>query len=180
MQIETERLILRRFRSDDLDRYYEIHTHPEVSAALCIKDWGKPDAWRHIAMFEGHWPLCGFSMMAVDVKDTGKDAGRMIGRCGPWSPVGYPGVEIGWTIDPAFQGEGYATEAAAASRDFIFEKQPELQSVVHVIAPSNRPSQSVVEKLGGIRTDETMEHPIAGRLEIWRTARPTGEMARNV
>lgn len=65
---------------------------------------------------------------------------------------GYPGsrgeVEIGYGIDPAYQGKGYMTEAVRALIDWAF-REPDCQSI---IAPetqkSNVASNRVLEKVG--------------------------------
>jgi len=65
---------------------------------------------------------------------------------------GYPGsqgeVEIGYGIDPAYQGKGYMTEAVRALIDWAFQ-EPDCKSI---IAPetqiSNVASNRVLEKVG--------------------------------
>ena len=50
-------------------------------------------------------------------------------------------------MTPARQGQGYATEAAAASRDFA-RTVLGAKRLVAIIHPDNRPSQRVSEKIG--------------------------------
>ena len=49
-----------------------------------------------------------------------RDAERSIGSCGFKGPPTNGVVEIAYGIDPPFQGQGYATEAAQALVDFAF------------------------------------------------------------
>jgi len=55
--------------------------------------------------------------------------------------------EIGWLLHRPFWGHGYATEAAAATRDAAFTRwrYPE---VISLIRPVNEPSQRVARRLG--------------------------------
>jgi RimJ/RimL family protein N-acetyltransferase len=56
-------------------------------------------------------------------------------------------LEVGYHVRPALQGQGYATEAAAACRDFARDVlgARRLTAIIH---PDNRPSQRVAEKIG--------------------------------
>ena len=75
--------------------------------------------------------------------------GVFIGDCGlTWLPVnGKPRLEVGYHVRRNAQGLGYATEAAAACRDFARSTlgAPEL---VAIIDPRNAPSRRVAEKIG--------------------------------
>jgi RimJ/RimL family protein N-acetyltransferase len=54
---------------------------------------------------------------------------------------------LGYIIHRPFWGRGFATEAAAASRDHAFEMLGE-QRVIAPVRPENIPSQRVALKLG--------------------------------
>jgi RimJ/RimL family protein N-acetyltransferase len=56
-------------------------------------------------------------------------------------------AEIGWTLDPAFGGHGYATEAAAALLGICFE-QLELRRVIALCFADNEASWRLMERLG--------------------------------
>ncbi|GGY45885.1 GNAT family N-acetyltransferase [Parvularcula lutaonensis] len=165
--LRTERLILRRFRLSDTQAYFEMMNQPAVEATLIPGPASLAQAGRDIAMVEGHWPLRGFSFMAVEEKTTG----LLVGRVGPWYPVGWPALEVGWTIHPRRWRRGYAAEAASAACRWIFEQKPDLDRVIHVIDPTNKGSQAVAEKIGGTNTGEPFVHPVAGKLDIWATPR---------
>ncbi len=146
--IETERLILRRWREDDVAPNTAMLSDPD-SARFITSD-GKPvvDAfvgWRNAAIMAGHWALHGFGMFVVEEKRTGS----YVGRVGPWFPAGWPDFEVGWGIAKEFRGKGYAVEAAAASIDWAFATF-EIEQIVHVIRPENAASQKVAERLGAI------------------------------
>jgi RimJ/RimL family protein N-acetyltransferase len=80
---------------------------------------------------------------------TLKDGGQFIGECGLTVQVvdGVDEIEVGYHLLPAYQGRGYATEAAAACRaaaqeTFGFDR------VIAVINPDNVPSRRVAERIG--------------------------------
>jgi RimJ/RimL family protein N-acetyltransferase len=77
-------------------------------------------------------------MFVVEEKQTG----HYVGRVGPWSPAGWPGLEVGWAITTGFRGKGYAVEAASASIDWVFARF-EIDRIVHTIRPENLASQNV-------------------------------------
>ncbi len=73
--------------------------------------------------------------------------GRWIGRAGPWVPEGWPGREVGWGLLAAFQGRGYATEAAIAWMDFAIDTLG-WDDIIHLISPENPASMRVAERIG--------------------------------
>ena len=140
--LQTERLLLRMFREEDLDAYASLCGDPEV-----VRFIGQPftrvEAWRHLAMLLGHWQLRGFGLWAVEELATG----AMIGRIGFFQPEGWPGFELGWMLVRAYWGRGLATEGARAALEFAFTelRRPH---VISLIRPENRSSIRVAEKLG--------------------------------
>jgi RimJ/RimL family protein N-acetyltransferase len=66
---------------------------------------------------------------------------------GPTKPEGWPGTEVGWSIRREYCNQGYATEAARACMDWVFE-QLQWQEVIHCIAPENVASQALARRLG--------------------------------
>jgi RimJ/RimL family protein N-acetyltransferase len=58
---------------------------------------------------------------------------------------------------PALQGQGYATEAAAASRDFARDVLGATR-LIAIIHPDNRPSQRVAEKIGLLPEKRSVVH----------------------
>jgi RimJ/RimL family protein N-acetyltransferase len=165
--LQTERLTLRRFIMADIPAYFEMMNQPAVERTLVPGPASPEQAGREIAMIEGHWPLVGFSFMAVTERSTG----LLVGRVGPWQPAGWPALEIGWTIHPRRWRRGYAVEAAKAAGAWILKRKPDLDQLIHVIAPNNVGSQAVARKLGGQNTGAVFRHPIAGALDIWTTPR---------
>ena len=143
--IETERLILRGWRDDDLDAYAAMMADPEVTRFISGVST-RHDAWRQMAMLIGHWVLRGFGPWAVERKSDR----ALIGRVGIWHPEGWPGTEIIWTLARAHWGQGYATEAARASLTWGFQNLP-LPLLISQIDPENQASQQVAIRLGYVK-----------------------------
>ena len=144
--IQTSRLTLRPFAETDLDRYFAIHDTAEVRASLHTPDtYGREEAWTQMAAMLGQWALRNSGQWAVELTQTGE----LIGRAGTHRPerTDWPGLECGWTFDPAHWGHGYATEAASATVDWAFANHG-VDELVSVILPDNTASQAVAERLG--------------------------------
>ena len=142
--LSTDRLLLRPFQDQDLDAYAAICSDPEVMRYLGDgKPLSRADAWRQMAMILGHWQLRGYSMWAVEERQSNV----LIGRIGFWRPEGWPGFELGWTLGRNWWGMGYATEGARTALDFAFTRLGR-EHVISLIHPENRASIRVAERLG--------------------------------
>ena len=142
MQLETDRLLLRQFRADDIDAYAEMVADDE--AMRFVGGVGtKADAWRRMAKWAGQWVLRGYGEFAVEEKVTG----RFVGLCGPYYPIDWPQAELGWQIARPSRGQGYAPEAARACARWMFEDLG-MPRIISMIDPQNAASIRVAEKLG--------------------------------
>lgn len=85
-----------------------------------------------------------------------KKSGEFIGLCGLMIQEvdGIRELEIGYHLLPRFWKQGYAGEAAIASRNFVFENHL-ADSVISIIVPENFPSQKVAQKNGMKKERET-------------------------
>ncbi|MGA7226827.1 MAG: GNAT family N-acetyltransferase, partial [Acidimicrobiia bacterium] len=117
--IETERLLLRRWKDKDLARFAALNADPEVMEhfpGVLTKEQSDLFVGRIEAQFEEY----GYGLWAVEIKW----AHRFIGFCGLAVP-GFethftPAVEIGWRFARDQWGSGFATEAAKAAMGFGF------------------------------------------------------------
>jgi RimJ/RimL family protein N-acetyltransferase len=140
--LRTERLVLRPFREEDLDPWAAILADPEIARHIGgVRS--REEAWRTIATYLGHWMLRGYGQWAVERRLDG----RFIGRAGLWFPEGWPELEVGWTLDRAVWGEGFATEAGQAAIEWGFAELG-LMRIASVIAPDNARSRAVAVRLG--------------------------------
>jgi RimJ/RimL family protein N-acetyltransferase len=94
-----------------------------------------------MAVHAGHWVLRGYGNWILEAD------GRMVGRTGLWRPVGWPGLEVGWTLAREAWGRGYATEAGRAAMEWAWSEL-RLPGLISVIRPENARSIRVAERLG--------------------------------
>jgi hypothetical protein len=119
-EIETSRLLLRRWREGDLDAYARICADPEVMRYLPAT-LGREESAEQMAWFERHWEERGFGLWAVEEKASGEFIGfiGLVYHDG-W-PEGEHKTEVGWRLGRAHWGRGLATEGALASVRYGFE-----------------------------------------------------------
>ena len=161
--IETDRLILRPPVAEDFPPFAAFMADAEAARFIGGVQ-ARAAAWRGFVQIAGAWSIQGFSMFTVIERASGAWAGRV----GPWMPDGWPGSEVGWGIAPAFQGKGYAVEAAAASMDWAVRALG-WTDIIHCIHPDNAPSQGVARRLGAVnRGPGRLPEPFADApIDIW-------------
>lgn len=123
--LTTARLRLRAFRANDLDAYASMQANPEVTRYLGGRTLTPLEAWRIMALHLGQWALRGYGMWACEKLD----GGAFVGYVGVFQPFDWPEPEIAYSLDRPFWGQGFATEGASATRDWLFSHFP-LQRVV--------------------------------------------------
>jgi RimJ/RimL family protein N-acetyltransferase len=97
-----------------------------------------------------------------------RDDLERVGQCGFSGPPERDGiVEIAYGVDAAFQGRGFATEAANALVSFAFA-DPRVVTVRAHTLPQENASTSVLRKCGFCRAGESIDHE-AG--PVWRWER---------
>jgi RimJ/RimL family protein N-acetyltransferase len=148
--LETERLILRRFTSDDVDNLVELDSDPEVMKFI---NGGIPTPREEVeeqvlptflAYYErgdryGFW--------AIISKETDEFLGWLHLRPGEESDPDSDEPELGYRLKQSAWNNGYATEVSAA----VLHKAFSELGVTRVTASSmvtNTRSRKVMEKLG--------------------------------
>ena len=128
---------------DDLDDMARLLGDPEVMTYY-PRPKTRDEAVRWIEWNRGLYRLQGYGLWVLNALDGG-----FVGDCGltPQVVDGVTELEVGYHVVPALQGQGYATEAAAASRDFARDVLG-VTRLIAIIHPDNRPSQRVAEKIG--------------------------------
>lgn len=155
MIVITERLKLRPFTLGDLDAYAAMCADEEVMRY--IGSGGPIDrdaAWRHLALFLGHWALLGHGMWAIESREPAT-RGRLLGRAGFLEPAGWPGCELGWLLGREFWGRGYAFEACRAALE-VGRGELGRGALISLIRADNQRSRSLAERLGA-RLDGEIE-----------------------
>jgi ribosomal-protein-alanine N-acetyltransferase len=144
MRIETDRLLLRDLREDDLDALAAIWTDPDVTRYM----GGPRDPARIRDMLAEDLPADPpdpFNLWPVIEKATG----RIVGHCGLLEKEvdGQDEVDLTYVFARSAWGQGYATEIATALRDYAFADLG-LARLVAVIDHENTGSQRVALKVG--------------------------------
>jgi ribosomal-protein-alanine N-acetyltransferase len=145
MQIlETERLLLREFVPDDIDALAAVISDPETMRFYPEpRDRAGVESW--IERNRGRYRDDGHGLWAMVLKSSGE----VVGDCGLTRQTvdGVDEIEIGYHVRRDLWGRGLAPEAAAACRDYGFERLGAKQ-LISLIRPENLPSRRVAEKVG--------------------------------
>lgn len=153
MIIETSRLYLREMNEADYEALYAIledsdirQHYPYTFDAKRIRGW--------IAKNIERYDIFGFGLWAVCLKENG----RMIGDCGLTMQQinGKILPEIGYHFLKECRGNGYATEAALAVRDWVFENTP-FNTIYSYMKADNEPSCKTAAAYGGKQVDEYLD-----------------------
>ena len=113
----------------------------------------------------GHWALRGYGLFAIELTESG----TFVGRAGVIFHHYNEEPELAWHLFEGFDGHGYATEAAAAARDWYYAHTGNgpLMSWCNV---DNLASQAVARRLGA--TFERLDTTKSGyKGQIWRHQR---------
>ncbi|HWB68373.1 MAG TPA: GNAT family N-acetyltransferase, partial [Solirubrobacterales bacterium] len=138
--IETERLRLRRWRAADREPFAALNADPEVMEYFPGPlERAQSDAL--IETIELGFERHGFGLWALEQRESGAFLG-FTGLAVPGFEAHFtPAVEIGWRLDRAAWGNGYATEAARAALGIGFGELG-LDEVVSFTSVANRRSRA--------------------------------------
>lgn len=158
---DTARLRFREMTAADLDDMAALLSDPAVMTFYpAPKTRDEAAAW--IEWNRRNYAQHGYGLWIVETR-----AGDFVGDCGlTWQEVdGVPLLEVGYHVRTELQGNGLATEAAAACRDFAREHightghtgrtgHTGVADLVAIIHPDNRASERVAQKIGMARVGE--------------------------
>lgn len=157
MEYHTERLILRQWKQSDREPFAALNANHEVMRHF-PKTLTREESDDMAKTIEQRMAENGWGFWAVEEKSSGAFIGfvglNVPGYELPFSPV----IEIGWRLDNAFWGKGYAPEAAHKALEIGFELFG-MKEIVAFTALNNIPSQRVMEKIGMQRGEE-FDHPL--------------------
>ncbi|MYM68710.1 GNAT family N-acetyltransferase [Pseudoduganella sp. FT55W] len=143
--LETARLTLRTINADDDLFYYELVNDPTWLEHIGDKGI-RTVAEARTAILEGPCVMqqrLGHSLYVMERKSDGQP----LGLCGLIKRDSLPDVDIGYAIRPAYFGQGYTYEAAAAvvayARDVLGIKR-----LMGITNPANTVSINLLAKLG--------------------------------
>ncbi len=144
LPFRTERVTVRAMRPDDVATFVAYRNDPEVAR---YQDWTLPYTGELAhQLIDGMDDLGGpvdgqWVQLAIDV------GGTLAGDLGVHLDAEARTATLGFTLDPAHQGLGYATEAAGGLIDRLFE-QLDVHRVAATVDPGNLASARLLERLG--------------------------------
>jgi ribosomal-protein-alanine N-acetyltransferase len=171
--LTTARLLLRRPAPEDLMACLRIYGDPATNMHDPLGP--VPDVATAATLLCGsmaHWDQHGFGSFVVTTRDA------------PHWVIGFAGVvwraytdvdvlNLGYRLEPAVWGKGYATELAAESLRHAFENL-QLPVVFALVRPANAPSIRVLEKLGMRRSGTLDDVPGQAPSLLYRALPSTG------
>jgi ribosomal-protein-alanine N-acetyltransferase len=166
MQLETQRLRLKSLQTADAESLARLWTDPEVT-----KFMGGPrnfEVVRQTLVEDAQVdPPPEFDLWPVIEKATG----RIIGHCGLLDKEveGVTEIELVYVFAKSAWGQGYATEMAAAVKDYALG-QLGLERIISLIDPENAASERVAEKVG-LRYEQDIVRPGGETMRIYAKSR---------
>ena len=148
-RFETARLLLREWQPADREPFARLNADPRVVEFLSrpLDRAGSDDM---IDRIEARWSATGHGLWALERRADSTFIG-FVGLAAPTFVAAFtPCVEIGWRLDHAAWGHGYATEAARTALRFGFDDLG-LDEIVSFTMPANVRSRAVMERLGMTR-----------------------------
>ncbi|MFG6476565.1 GNAT family N-acetyltransferase [Microbacterium sp. P06] len=141
---ETDRLVLRELGPSDLGALTAILSDAETMVAY-EGPFDRTEVATWLARQERRYVEDGFGLWAVTLRETGE----LIGQCGPTRQVieGESMVEVGYLFNRRWWHQGFAIEAARASRDWGFHNLP-VDRVCSKVRDTNLPSMNVAIRNG--------------------------------
>ena len=143
-EIETKRLLLKRFCERDIDAFAEIVGQHEVGEQLPKgRGYTRSEAQKWLNKIIKSWKEDGFGTWALMDKETNK----MLGNCGLNRIESLGETEVLYLLDKEAWGKGYATEAAYATLIYGFERL-KLDKIIGLTKINNHKSANVLTKIG--------------------------------
>ena len=155
--LETERLLLRRISTDDVNEVLELRGNPETMKYIprpLAKT--KEDALVHIRMIDDKI----INNEGINWGITLKGSPKLIGIIGHYriQPENHR-CEIGYMILPKYNGQGIVTEAIKIVLEYGFDDL-QMHSIEAVIDPDNVASERVLQKNGFVKEAHILENEL--------------------
>jgi RimJ/RimL family protein N-acetyltransferase len=153
--IQTERLLLRKYASRDLEFMLDLGSDASNRRYVGNLPSTEEEAWSRLLRIEGHWSFFGHGTYAVVDRSTD----LVVGEVGAGSFR--RGIdkrlddipEASWLFNDVVRGKGYAFEATSALMRWLDETKT-YPNIACLIEPSNLPSLRLAGKLGFTTANE--------------------------
>jgi RimJ/RimL family protein N-acetyltransferase len=181
LSLYTDRLCLRAPTAHDAEALYDLFADEEIMGGLDREPVSAvEDARVMIEDGMGGWRTDRLGPFILQTRGTDRrvvgQAGLMIFDTRGWTPSTWAQAgshaqpELGWALIRGHWGHGYATEAAAAIRDWARESRS-INGLVSLISPDNVRSQRVAERLGATPTETVTPLGTRRKTVVWRHPR---------
>lgn len=153
LTLHTDRLRLRTCQPSDAEALLPIYSREDVSRFLLGDPWTAEAARTEVGKRLQRTGLSGEAKALALVIETDDDndaitGSRVIGDIAIWLDGTDPTkAEVGWVLDPAAGGHGFASEAAIAVLNMAFD-DCELRRVVAQMDARNTASAKLAERIG--------------------------------
>lgn len=174
MKMETKRLTLRNLNMKDFDALHEILSDPQTMQHYPAPfDEARTRRW--ITWNMDNYAQVGFGLWAVILKETGE----LIGDCGVTMQNIHGNIcpEIGYHIRRDHWRRGYASEAARACMDYIFEHTT-FNNVYSYMKYTNEASYGVALK-NSMKFIEEYDDPVNTRTRVYAISREDWQTLKN-
>jgi RimJ/RimL family protein N-acetyltransferase len=153
---QTLRLDARPFSRGDVPTFVGYRSDPEVARYQSWDDYTSADGTALLAAMQearpgvpGQW-----YQFALEARSTGSLVGDLALKVDQQDPRL---AEVGFTMAPAHQGKGYATEALQALLGFAFQSYG-LHRIVAVTDTLNAPAAALLQRVGMRREGHFVEN----------------------
>lgn len=147
--MQTERLIMRAWREDDLEPFAALNADPEVVEFLPARR-SRAESDAMVERIQSQLDEHGYGLWALEVRETGQFVGFTGLALQTFEAPFTPAVEVGWRLTRAAWGYGYATEAGRKAIEYGFAEAG-LAEIISMTAVTNLRSRAVMERLGMTR-----------------------------
>ncbi len=156
--LETERLVLRGWREEDLGAFAALNADPRVMEFM-PKRLARAESDAFVGRIRTHFAEHGFGLWAVEVPGVAPFVGFTGLQVARFEAHFTPCVEVGWRLAYEHWGRGYAPEAAREALRHGFEVAG-LDEIVSFTSVGNERSRRVMEKIGMARDlADDFDHP---------------------
>lgn len=160
VELQTERLILRNWRDDDLDAFHRLNSDDDIMKYFPVRR-SRKEAKELMPTWAAYYLQHGYGFGAIEDKSTGHVVG-IAGLADYTDPIDIPdtSLEIGWRLIPEVWEQGVASEAATAWMDFAINDLKQRAICAFAVA-TNMPSIAVMKRLGMTElADSPFENPM--------------------